>query len=66
MNISVQKPTKAIMNSMIYLRIVATISENETVGSLYINTTLKKDEGILKNDKSKLDIFTITNPMITQ
>lgn len=42
MNISVQKPTKTNTNPIIYLRIVATLNENETVGSSYINTTVKR------------------------
>jgi hypothetical protein len=42
MNISVQKPTKTSTNPIIYLRIVATLNENETVGSSYINTTVKR------------------------
>jgi hypothetical protein len=42
MNISVQKPTQTNTNPIIYLRIVATLNENETVGSSYINTAVKR------------------------
>jgi hypothetical protein len=41
-NISAQKPTKTNTNPIIYLRIVATLNENETVGSSYINTAVKR------------------------
>jgi hypothetical protein len=66
MNISVQKLTKPNNYPIIYLKIVATLNENETVGNSYINTIVKREERMMETEKSKLDIFAITNPIIPQ